>query len=47
MDIVVYGSIVGRLYDKARSLFMHRGGKMKFGAVKSLGSITISGGLFY
>ena len=37
MDIVVYGSIAGRFYDKARSLFMHRGGKMKFGAVKSLG----------
>ena len=47
MNIVVYDSIVRIFYDTAISLFIHRGGKMKYGTVKSFWKYINSGGLFY
>ena len=32
--LLVYRSTVGRFYDTATLLFMHRGGKMKLGTLK-------------
>ena len=34
--MLVYRGIVGRFYETAKSLFMHRDGKMKFEKVKRL-----------